>query len=271
MRLSKPLPLAIMALIIPACAPNTPPSEAVPPPSERRSQDDPPSTVVPVPSSETRSQAAGWRGRSWLQQHQDGTDFLKENQADLVLIGDSITQSFGGEGRNTGQPGSKALTAALPNMTVANQGISGDRTQHVLWRLDHNALAGTCPAHIALMIGTNNLPHDSAPDIINGIERIVHHIRLLCPNSTVLLHAVPPRGLNPDNPMRTKVTNINDAIRRIGQTDGVTWVDPWSDAILDDGDLDPEVMAGDGVHLSFNGYRTWARALQTAMAKTPGS
>ena len=71
--------------------------------------------------------------------------------------------------------------------------------------------------------------------------------------------------------MRIKVTNINDAIRRLGQTDGVTWVDPWSDAILDDGALDPEVMAGDGVHLSFNGYRIWARALQTAMAETPGS
>ena len=37
-----------------------------------------------------------------------------------------------------------------------NLGIGGDRTQHVLWRLDNGNIDGIKPKLAVLMIGTNN-------------------------------------------------------------------------------------------------------------------
>ncbi len=228
-----------------------------------------PPSVDPVPSPETRSHDAGWRGRSWLDQHEDGVAFLTTSThpqgADVVLLGDSITQSFGGEGRDTGQPGRAALESALPGVLVANQGISGDRTQHLLWRLEHGALAGRSPGVVAIMIGTNNLPHDTGAEIGAGVIEVVRTVRRVAPDSLVLLIAIPPRGASPDdreNPMRRRGEIANTLARHHASTDpSVVWVDPWA-ALLDaDGRPRDGFLAGDAVHLGPDGYRLWAEVL----------
>ena len=228
-----------------------------------------PKTVQAVPSPETRSRAAGWRGRSWMDQHEDGRRFLRDSPhptgADLVLLGDSITQSFGGEGRLTGQPGLPALEAALPDLVVANQGISGDRTQHLLWRLRHDALAKRQPPWIAVMIGTNNLPHDAAPEIAAGIQAIVEEIRRISPDSIILLHALPPRGLTPEDPMRKRAAETNRLARPLADGDRVRWVDPWSVLLEADGSPRDGHLAADGVHLGPEGYAAWAKQLGLKM------
>ena len=263
------IPILGTCILLSACSPQPmPPSGS--PDSADSPGSPPPATVIPTPSSETRSHPAGWRGRSWLDQHLDGATHLKANPADLVLIGDSITQSFGGEGRQTGQPGASALAEALPGVRIVNQGISGDRTQHVLWRLENGALGGRCPRFIAVMIGTNNLPHDSAREIELGIRAITRHIQATCPESTLLLHAVPPRGIDPTDPMRETAIRVNHAIRRLASHPSITWVDPWTGAVTEDGTLNPELMAGDGVHLAPGGYRAWAAALRSQVKSGSG-
>ena len=195
--------------------------------------------------------------------------FINEQDVDLILIGDSITQSFGGGGRQTGQPGAAALATALPDVLISNQGISGDRTQHILWRLNNGALAEKCPRLIALMIGTNNLPHDSAQEIALGIEAIVAWLRSACPESSILLHAVPPRGAKATDPMREKVRAINIRISALAEEDNVRWIDPWSACLLEDGSINPEVMAADAVHLNSGGYQLWARTLKESFKTQP--
>ena len=226
----------------------------------------PPETVQPVPSPETRSRPAGWGSRSWRDQHEDGRRFLRESRhpagADLLLLGDSITQSFGGEGRRTGQPGRSALRRSLPDLVVANQGISGDRTQHLLWRLRHDALAQRRPTWIAVMIGTNNLPHDQAPAIAAGIKEVVAEIQKTSPTSIILLHAIPPRGTSPQDPMRTRVADTNRITRSLADGSKIRWVDPWPVLLEDDGTPRRGFLAPDGIHLGPQGYAAWAKALQ---------
>lgn len=235
----------------------------------------PPNTVQPVPSPETRSRAAGWGERSWLDQHEDGRRFLKESShpsgADLLLLGDSITQSFGGKGRRTGQPGREALGRSLPRLVVANQGISGDRTQHLIWRIRNDALASRQPPWIAVMIGTNNLPHDEAPAIALGIRKVVDELRTISPDSVVLLHAVPPRGLRSDDPMRKRADETNRIARTFADGRQVRWVDPWPVLLDDEGRPRAGFLATDGVHLGPDGYQAWASRLKKEISKAPAS
>ena len=239
------------------------PKPSTPPPTSTTT------TTTATASTETRTRSAGWGERSWRDQHEDGVRFLRESRhphgADLVLLGDSITQSFGGEGRRTGRPGQQALTRALPGLVIANQGISGDRTQHLLWRIEHDAFGSRTPPVVAIMIGTNNLPHDDPEAIARGIEAVVLAVEETLPETIVLLHAVPPRGTSPDDPMRTRVRATNQLIRRLAERDRVRWIDPW-DALLEaDGEGRRGHLAGDGVHLGGDGYRVWATALAVAM------
>ena len=57
-----------------------------------------------------------------------------------------------------------------------NFGIGGDRTEHVLWRLENGELDEVAPKVIVLLVGTNN-HGDLADQIADGIRAIITHIR----------------------------------------------------------------------------------------------
>ena len=52
--------------------------------------------------------------------------------------------------------------SATSRCKAANFGIGGDRTQHVLWRIENGELDGIKPKVVVLMIGTNNTARDDA-------------------------------------------------------------------------------------------------------------
>ena len=55
-----------------------------------------------------------------------------------------------------GGPGKGVWKKHYDGRKAVNLGISGDRTQHVLWRLDHGNIDGISPKVAVIMIGTNN-------------------------------------------------------------------------------------------------------------------
>ena len=90
------------------------------------------------------------------------SDIKKMNGTiNLVFVGDSITDGW----RSTGAGIWKKFFA---DHQALNLGISGDRTEHVLWRLQHGELDGYEARLFVIMIGTNN--GDSAPDVAEGIS-----------------------------------------------------------------------------------------------------
>ncbi len=95
---------------------------------------------------------------------------------------------------------------------AANFGIGGDRTQHVLWRIQNGELEGISPKVVVLMIGTNNADSSPPDEIAQGVKAIVEELRRRLPKSRVLLLGVFPReqhhgGLRE----RLKVTNTQIA------------------------------------------------------------
>jgi GDSL-like Lipase/Acylhydrolase family len=97
--------------------------------------------------------------------HQRFVETAQMGTAKLVFLGDSITAGWGGH--------KEIWEKAFGSYEPANFGIGGDRTQHVLWRIQNGELETIKPKAVVLMIGTNNSATDSAAGIAKGISEIV--------------------------------------------------------------------------------------------------
>ena len=219
----------------------------------------PAGTVIAAPNTESRSGSAGWGDKSWLEQHQEILKLARERKPNLVLLGDSITQGWGGGGRSVWQANPDAYAKYLEPLNTLSMGLSGDRTQNVLWRINQGAL-DTQPANVGLMIGINNIWSDSAKDIFAGQKMILDAIKKKSPKSRIYVFATfPYRGKSTDGTAE-KVVELNKLLGAETKKRGLKWID------LSD-QLDASKMAGDGVHLAKAGYEVWGRAIAENIKK----
>src|SRR3977135_4315482 len=72
----------------------------------------------------------------------DKDRLLEKGPIQFLLVGDSITDGWRGK---------PAFASAFDQYNPYNIGISGDRTQHVLWRLEHGEVDGIQPKVAMLM------------------------------------------------------------------------------------------------------------------------
>jgi arylsulfatase A-like enzyme/lysophospholipase L1-like esterase len=229
-----------------------------------------PVTCIPTPSPETRSQAAGWGERSWMQQFEDIKGAAGALDPRLVLIGDSITQGWAGPGRQVGGAGAAARERHLDALgPVLNAGISGDRTQHVLWRLRHGMLDGCEPGAVVLMIGTNNLPDDEPEAIAAGVELILAELRGRVPGARVVLVSCPPRGARADDPLRLRGSVLNARLAQLADGGRVLWLDITPLLTDETGAARPDRMAGDFIHFAPAGYEAAAEAIADIVLGLP--
>lgn len=209
-----------------------------------------PATVQPDP-----------RDKGWMGRHEKFVEISKRGGVEVLFLGDSITDAWGGEGHNPKAAGATIYEADFLPLKTANFGIGGDRTQHVLWRLQNGEFDDIKPKVLMLMIGTNNVGSDSADDIAAGIETIVNEIHSRSPKTKVLLLAVFPRGEKP-NPGREKLAAVNKRIAKLDDGGKTTqFLDIGPKFVQDDGSISKEIMP-DFLHLSPEGYRIWADAVK---------
>jgi lysophospholipase L1-like esterase len=182
---------------------------------------------------------------------------VKENQGDLdvLFVGDSITQGWEGSGKDVWKQ-------HYGSMKALNIGIGGDRTEHVLWRLDHGNADGIKPKATVLMIGTNNSGEDrnSAEEIVEGVTAVVHKLQEKFPETKILLLGIFPRG-DKFNNQRGKILQVNQAIHRLEDNQKVFFLDFGHVFLNADGSISKEIMP-DYLHLSAKGYEMWAQAIE---------
>lgn len=218
--------------------------------SAARSQDVP--TVVPADRQDA------W----WQQRHEAMNARVKQGNVDLLMIGDSITHGWEGDGK-------EVWAKFYGKRNAVNLGIGGDRTQHVLWRLDHGNIDGICPKLAVLMIGTNNAGSDSPENTAAGIKAIVEKLRAKLPQTKVLVLAIFPRGANNQDGARQVNTKVNEIIAKLADGQNVFFLDIGPKFVAADGTLSKDIMP-DLLHLNANSYTTWAEAIEPTVAKLMG-
>ena len=210
------------------------------------------------------------RDKNWEKRHDTFVGIAKRGNVDLLFLGDSITDAWGGEGHGMGG-GHKIFTSKFVPMKAANFGIGGDRTQHVLWRLQNGELDGIKPKVVQLMIGTNNSngADNTAEEIAEGVKLIIEEIKKKSPSTKVLLLAVFPRNTGKDDAVKKiqkdKIDKVNSIISKLD--DGgksVKFLDIGSKFKDASGALPKEIMP-DQLHLSEKGYEIWANAVESVI------
>lgn len=230
---------------------------------QEKSSKAPFATVIPAPNPETRNRSAGWQS-SWLQQHEDSRKAAAELKPELVLLGDSITQGWGGPGRFVYQISRDAYQRHLAPFRTVNMGISGERTQHLLWRLDHGALDQCQAKTVGVLIGVNNLGSDSPSAIIKGVAEVITRIKRKMPRAKIILHALFPVGRLPSDPRRALVSEVNRGLKNLSAKRRLEWLDLTPDLLNADGSTWEGRMAGDSLHLGPEGYEIWGQRLEEA-------
>ncbi len=216
--------------------------------------------IIPVP-----------RDPKWVARHEGFVQIARQGGVDVLFLGDSITDFWRTDNPEKG--GRKVWDANFAPLPAANFGISGDRTQHVLWRLEHGELEGIQPKAIVLMIGTNNTglerdgttPRNTPAETVAGVTAIVQTLRTRLPATKILLLAVFPRGETPDYPQRRQIDEINAAIARLADGRAVRYLDLGPKFLSADGTLSRAIMP-DLLHPGEKGYEIWAAAIREPLA-----
>lgn len=221
------------------------------------------SAVIPVSKLEEDSY-------DWWTRHAAVLAVKEHIDPEIVMIGDSITHFWGGQPDDPLKHGGDSWTEAFGDTPVLNMGFGWDRTQNVLWRLEHGEFDGLHPRVVVLNIGTNNITEtenaraNTPEEICEGILAICQQLHALSPKSRIVVMGVFPRGQDSTDPFRDCIAKINDLLEENLQSlIYASLLDIGAQFLQPDASISPEIMF-DFTHLTPAGYAIWAKALANA-------
>ncbi len=210
----------------------------------------------------------------WMPRHEQVLERIRQGDVDLIMLGDSITHGWERNGKGL-------WDQYFEPRNAVNMGFGGDRTQHVLWRLQHGEVDGISPKLAILMIGTNNSNSDSAEEVADGIKAVCAEIRARLPATDILVLAIFPRAMG-SREQRELIENgatyndqwarndqTNKLVSEIADNKTVYFKDINQSFLDEDGVLTREIMP-DLLHLSEDGYRIWAEAIEPTVRELMG-
>lgn len=185
------------------------------------------------------------------------------NTIELLWIGDSIVENF-----KWPEDGKPVWDKYYAPRNAANLGISGDNTEHVLWRLQHGNIDGVHPKLAIVMIGQNNGPHNTAEEIAEGVTDIVALLRDKLPDMKILLLAIFFRGEHP-NEEQPRLAKASEIASKVADNEHVFYMDINKVFLKPNGDI-PKDLFDDFEHPTTKGFQLWAETIEPTVAKLFG-
>lgn len=180
----------------------------------------------------------------------------------MLFYGDSITAGWNGNGKDT-------YNQYYAPLGTANYGISGDKTEHVLWRIKNGEVTDKLnPTVCVIKIGTNNLGSNDDNSIAMGIVFDVVELRERLPNMKILLLGVLPRN---NAQLTDRTIAINDVIKRLDNGKTIRYFDMKDHFYKGNGEFYTELFTSDLLHLSAAGYKKWAEVMDPLFREMLGS
>lgn len=213
-------------------------------------QKDMPRAAIPTPRNGPR--------------HQQKLQEVKQDDYQLLFIGDSITHFFEREG----EFGIPVWDKYYKHRNAFNLGFGGDTTDHVIWRMQNGEIDGLNPKVAVLMIGTNNthVQKDAPEDTLMGIKQIIKALKFRLPNCKILLLSIFPRGEGPDDALRKINEQINHELPGLADNHRVFHLNINESFVDEQRRLSREIMP-DFLHPNTKGYEIWAQAMEPVLSK----
>ena len=166
-----------------------------------------------------------------------------QSSANIVMLGDSLTD-FG------------EWNAMFPGKSIVNRGISGDRTDGILKRLNEVLSIGA--SDVFIMIGFNDLNAGVDPSkVITNYKNIL--LELTNENIHVYIQSILCVNAA-DNPVNKLISQVNQQLNLIAQNNhNVTYID-LNAKLSTSGKLNDQFTT-DGIHLNGKGYEVWRDTL----------
>lgn len=219
-------------------------------------------TVSVTPSPLNESWSLDW----WMPRHEEKLAEIARRKAageptDLVFIGDSITH-------NWEQHNKPLWDEFWGKYHALNLGYGGDRTENVLWRLQHGEIDGIAPKVAVMMIGTNNTGFrmEDPQLLYAGIKRDIQEIQKHLPHTKILLLAIFPRGEKADDGQRMNNEKVNALLPKLADGKRVFFLNINKAFLAPDGTLSKDIMP-DLLHPNGEGYKIWQREMQPTLDK----
>jgi lysophospholipase L1-like esterase len=218
--------------------------------------------------------AGNWGGTAWLDTHAKLLEHVKANKGtiDILLVGDSITQQWGSPLSGPKGELNAAWKKQFGQYKTVNIGIGGDKTQNVLWRLDHGGVDGLEPKVVVLLIGNNNMFFTAETGVeaaAQGIKMCVTNLREKFPKVHIVTVKVFPAHA-PGVPFYEDIKKVNQSLDGLKLTDDprVQLLDFTSELINKDGTVKAELFTSDKIHLTQEvGYGLFAEKLKPSLEK----
>jgi lysophospholipase L1-like esterase len=211
--------------------------------------------------------AGFWTGTAWLDTHTKLVEYVAKNRGpiDILLAGDSITQQWGSPLDN--KPLIPAWQKHFGKYKTINIGIGGDKSQNLLWRLDHGGVEGIEPRLVILMIGNNNMyftPETGIEAAAKGIQSCVRNLREKFPKADLIVVKILPAN-EPGTRFYEDLKATNKALDKLNLRGDqkLHLLDLTTDFTTPEGRVKPALFLPDKTHLTPEaGYALYAEKLR---------
>lgn len=196
----------------------------------------------------------------WWKERHELLVAKSNGHAQVAFLGDSITQFWEREGKET-------WDKKIAPLGAANLGFSGDSSEHVLWHIENGELTGLKPKVVVLLVGTNNLTRGATPkEAAEGVKSVVNALASKLPESKILVLGLLPREGSADDEKRVEVEETNALFKDLANNKTVFFKDLSKAFVWPDGTL-RSALFWDYLHPTEEGYEVFARALVPELKK----